>query len=168
MKHQSLIAGLIAIIIHGLVLFPYTNFQGVDFKAKRKDLVEIELLAKKKEPPPKKKIQMKKPKPKPKKVIEPPKEEEEEEIAAEEMAENKNPIYPKVAIRNQWEGTVHIKLLIKVDGSVGSILIVKSSGYIVLDKSALRAIRSWQFVPATKKGKPVASWQVIPVKFELK
>ena len=168
MKHQLLIASLIAIIIHGLILFPYTNFQGVDFKAKRKDLVEIELLAKKKEPPPKKKIEKKKPKPKPKKVIEPPKEEEEEEIEAEEIAENKDPIYPKIAIRNQWEGTVHIKLFIKVDGSVGSILIVKSSGYLVLDKSALRAIRSWRFVPATKRGKPVASWQVIPVIFELK
>ena len=52
-------------------------------------------------------------------------------------------------------------------GSVGKIELEKSSGFDVLDNSALDAVRDWVFIPGKKNGVPVSSWVTVPIKFQL-
>lgn len=172
MKHQVKLSFLFAVLIHFILLFPYGNFDRLDFKANAEELIEVELLAKRKpKPPPKKVIKKKRTKPKPKKVEEPPKDEpkveEIDDTDAEEYQGNKDPIYPKIAIRKGWQGTVILMVEVLKDGSIGSIKLSKSSGKSILDKAALKAVSTWRFYPATNNGKKVSSWLKVPVKFEL-
>jgi TonB family protein len=37
----------------------------------------------------------------------------------------------------------------------------------LLDKSAMNALRDWQFKPATQAGVTVIAWVQVPVKFQL-
>lgn len=52
----------------------------------------------------------------------------------------RNKEYPALALRGRLEGTVTVRFTIRNDGSVGSAGIVKSSGYNLLDQSALRTV----------------------------
>ncbi len=52
----------------------------------------------------------------------------------------RNKEYPVLALRGRLEGTVTVRFTIRNDGSVGSAGIVKSSGYNLLDQSALRTV----------------------------
>lgn len=56
------------------------------------------------------------------------------------------------------QGAVVLKVLITPDGRAAEVLVVASSGYPRLDRSAMDTIREWRFVPAVKAGKPVAAW----------
>lgn len=49
--------------------------------------------------------------------------------------------YPGRALREGWSGKVRVSFVIQEDGSVSDIRILGSSGYEVLDQSALEAIR---------------------------
>lgn len=53
--------------------------------------------------------------------------------------------YPTEARRNGWEGTVVLDLAIAADGTLQSAAIHTSSGHRVLDRAALRMIRSARF-----------------------
>ena len=48
--------------------------------------------------------------------------------------------YPPIARRMGWEGTVVLRFILSKDGSVKEKEITKSSGYEILDKSALKAL----------------------------
>ena len=49
-------------------------------------------------------------------------------------------IYPPVARKRGWEGTVIISLRVTPEGALKDIQLARSSGYDVLDRSALRAL----------------------------
>lgn len=53
--------------------------------------------------------------------------------------------YPPRARRNGWEGTVVLDVLVAPDGTCAEASILSSSGHDVLDKAALRMIRSARF-----------------------
>ena len=53
--------------------------------------------------------------------------------------------YPPRARRNGWEGIVVLDLLVAPDGTCAEASILSSSGHDVLDKAALRMIRSARF-----------------------
>jgi protein TonB len=57
---------------------------------------------------------------------------------------------------------------ISADGGVGGLRIKRSSGYAMLDRSALEAVRTWKFEPGRKMGKPANMWVEVPVKFILR
>jgi len=82
--------------------------------------------------------------------------------------ENTHPTYPLIARIRRFEGTVILSVEILTNGSVGILTIKKSSGYTVLDKSALEAVKTWKFEPGKKTGKPTIMWVDVPVKFVLK
>jgi protein TonB len=46
--------------------------------------------------------------------------------------------------------------------------IKRSSGYAMLDRSALEAVKTWKFEPGRKMGKPANMWVEVPVKFILR
>ena len=89
-------------------------------------------------------------------------------LAIPRYRENTHPAYPLIARIRGHEGIVILSVEIFTDGSVGSLKIKKSSGYTVLDKSALEAVKTWKFEPGRKTGKPVIMWVDVPVKFVLK
>ena len=77
------------------------------------------------------------------------------------------PQYPNQARKNNWEGTVRVKVLIAESGIVQDILLARSSGYSSLDQAALDGVRRWRFKPAYQDGCPVTAWVIVPVIFEL-
>jgi len=60
------------------------------------------------------------------------------------------PLYPVLAQRNRYEGTVTIEILVDASGAVAEARVFKSSGYSVLDDAALELVKHrWRF-PAGK------------------
>lgn len=75
--------------------------------------------------------------------------------------------YPRWAIREGWYGRMVIAVEILLDGKVGRYKVMKSTGYRMLDDIATSAVRSWEFYPALKNGKPFSTCIEIPVSFQL-
>jgi len=80
---------------------------------------------------------------------------------------NPAPIYPQLAREQGWEGTVVLKIFVESDGQPASIEILQSSGYRILDESAVSAVQKWQFLPTRTGGFTFSSWIKIPVRFTL-
>jgi protein TonB len=81
---------------------------------------------------------------------------------------NPKPPYPEVARRRGYEGTVRLKVEVLASGEVGRIWVMESSSYEVLDRSALKTVKDWSFIPARFGGIPVKSTVIVPVTFQLK
>ena len=81
---------------------------------------------------------------------------------------NPPPKYPALAIRRGYQGTVLLEVLVDKNGRVGDLQVFKSSGYPVLDKKALAAVKDWLFEPGMKENKTVEMWVRIPIRFQLK
>jgi len=61
------------------------------------------------------------------------------------------PKYPKLAIKKGYEGTLKLKIKIMKNGSVKDVLIKKSTGYNILDKSGIYAAKNSKFYPLSKE-----------------
>lgn len=81
--------------------------------------------------------------------------------------ENAPPIYPEIARVRGYEGIVLVFAEILPNGRVGEVKIRKSSGYAILDQSAIQAVKPWKFEPAKKSGSPFTAWVELPIKFIL-
>ncbi len=78
------------------------------------------------------------------------------------------PAYPSRSRDLGEEGTVIITILIGTDGKVKEAKISKSSGFSLLDGSALATVKEkWQFKPGTRNGKPIESRVRVPIKFSI-
>ncbi len=75
--------------------------------------------------------------------------------------------YPPLARRRNYQGTVLLDVLVGRDGTVRDLRLDKSSGYSVLDRSALAAVRTWRFEPARRGTIPIKMWVKVPVRFEM-
>ncbi|UCD70849.1 MAG: energy transducer TonB [Syntrophobacterales bacterium] len=80
---------------------------------------------------------------------------------------NPRPPYPRIARRKGYQGLVVLKVEILPDGRVGELRVKMSSGYPILDRSALKTVRKWRFIPAKRGRDPIRIWAEIPIKFEL-
>jgi periplasmic protein TonB len=80
---------------------------------------------------------------------------------------NPKPKYPMIARMSGYEGKVLLKVLVLKNGKVGKIDMEKSSGYGILDKSAIESVENWIFIPGKKNGIPISSWVEVPIRFEL-
>lgn len=56
-----------------------------------------------------------------------------------------DPVYPRKARRNGWEGTVFLQALINKKGEVAEAFVTTSSGFELLDQTALKAVKQWQY-----------------------
>jgi protein TonB len=81
--------------------------------------------------------------------------------------ENAPPGYPEIARLRGYEGVVLVAAEILPDGRVGGTRISRSSGYAILDQTAIEAVKPWKFEPAKKSGKPYKMWVELPIKFVL-
>ncbi len=82
-------------------------------------------------------------------------------------AENPRPVYPQEARQKGYEGEVILRVEVLPNGRVGQIEVRKSSGYELLDRSALATVKQWKFIPAKKGEASIPLWVNIPVKFQL-
>ena len=74
--------------------------------------------------------------------------------------------YPDYAKKAHIEGTVWVKVWIDEQGKTKKAEVLKSENEL-FNASAKAAVTQWEFKPATKDGKPVAVWVMIPFKFKL-
>ncbi|MBW1783803.1 MAG: TonB family protein [Deltaproteobacteria bacterium] len=81
---------------------------------------------------------------------------------------NPRPAYPKMAKRRGYEGTVLLEVLVNSAGKVDDLRLLKSSGYRVLDRSAMKSVKNWLFEPGSVGEQKVDMWVRIPVRFELR
>lgn len=81
---------------------------------------------------------------------------------------NPPPEYPAAARRRGYEGTVMIEVLVDREGGVKDLRLFSSSGYDMLDRAAMRAVRGWVFEPATQGQEKVEMWVRVPLTFRLK
>lgn len=81
---------------------------------------------------------------------------------------NKPPHYPRRARLRNFQGTVLLNVLVGKTGVAKQVHISRSSGYTILDEAALKAVRSWQFIPASYSGAAVEEHLEVPVTFQLK
>lgn len=80
---------------------------------------------------------------------------------------NPEPKYPRVARRRNYQGTVMLDVRVTVDGSAAEVRIAQSSGYAILDRCALNAVKRWRFSPARRGDRPFEMWVQVPVRFKL-
>jgi protein TonB len=80
---------------------------------------------------------------------------------------NPRPAYPKLAMRQGWEGTVLLRVHVLPNGHPDTLAIRKSSGRDILDEAASDAVKGWTFSPATQGDKPIAGWVNVPIVFRL-
>jgi len=80
---------------------------------------------------------------------------------------NARPAYPRVALREGWEGTVILRVNVLPDGHVTSASVVRSGGHSILDDAALAVVKSWLFDPATQGGKGIPSVVTVPLQFRI-
>ena len=82
-------------------------------------------------------------------------------------AVNPKPSYPDEAREKGYEGDVLLRVEVLPNGRVGHLEVKQTSGYEILDQSALSAVRQWRFLPARKGGEAIPFWVNIPIKFHL-
>ena len=80
---------------------------------------------------------------------------------------NPPPVYPAEAKRNGQQGVALFRVVVNAGGHAESVTLIKTSGYRILDNSALGAVRKWKFHPATIGGVKVSSTVKVPVRFTL-
>jgi TonB family protein len=84
-----------------------------------------------------------------------------------ELVEKVEPAYPFIARRNGISGKVRVKLLVGIDGRVIRPSIVEAEPKGVFEQTVLEAIQKWKFKPGIYRGRPVATWVILPVQFRL-
>ncbi|HNY30328.1 MAG TPA: TonB family protein [Fibrobacteria bacterium] len=84
-----------------------------------------------------------------------------------EYLRNPMPEYPVVSRFLGEEGRVELLVVVDTSGGPVSVHVVQTSRHPRLDGAALRAVWSWAFHPAIRKGRPVVASVVVPIRFSL-
>jgi TonB family protein len=74
------------------------------------------------------------------------------------------PSYPDIAREQGWEGEVLLSVDVDPNGNVSNVQLISSSGYPVLDNTAIDRAWSWQF-DASENGQ---QGRMVSVPFELR
>jgi len=80
---------------------------------------------------------------------------------------NRPPTYPRKSRRLGEQGKVVLAVEVDLSGTVSQVKISQSSGYMRLDRSAIKAVLSWRFIAGKKAGVPQKMWVNIPIHFVL-
>jgi protein TonB len=82
-------------------------------------------------------------------------------------AENPKPRYPRLARLRGWQGRVVLRVTVTPEGVPTAVTVEASSGFLALDRAAVKAVRAWRFRPARFAGSAVADTVRVPIRFEL-
>jgi iron complex outermembrane receptor protein len=80
------------------------------------------------------------------------------------VVQHVDPVYPPSALSERRHADVVLAVTVDVDGHVSKVDVIESGGPN-LDEAATVAAREWTFVPAMRRGKPVASRIKVPFHF---
>ncbi|HUB89353.1 MAG TPA: energy transducer TonB [Dyella sp.] len=76
--------------------------------------------------------------------------------------------FPVQALRARMQGTVLLRVLVDENGKPVDVIVDRSSGHPLLDKSAReQVLAGWTFQPAVINGHAVKAWAQVPVSFVL-
>ncbi|MBW2435316.1 MAG: TonB family protein [Deltaproteobacteria bacterium] len=81
--------------------------------------------------------------------------------------QNPAPAYPRRARRLGYEGIVMLKVLVDENGRVNDLVVLETSGYPILDRTALVSVKKWLFEPGTEGGIKKKMWVRVPIRFRL-
>ncbi len=80
---------------------------------------------------------------------------------------NPAPPYPEMSKKRGEEGLVLLRVMVEKTGHPMKIEIMHSSGFPLLDGSALQTVQRWTFIPAHAGSLPVDSVVEVPIRFRL-
>ena len=79
------------------------------------------------------------------------------------------PAYTSDAMRAKVQGTVLLQCVVRPDGSVSDIQVIRSLDSVFgLDEEAKKAARQWRFAPGTRMGQAVPVQITIELMFTLR
>jgi TonB family protein len=87
-------------------------------------------------------------------------------VSRPEIVSQTRPVYTELARRNRVTGTVIVEAVIDEQGTVTDVRVLKGLP-MGLDRSAVEAIKTWKFKPATLEGRPVPVYYVLTVNFQV-
>jgi len=76
------------------------------------------------------------------------------------------PVYPEMARHTGVEGIVWVKLWVDERGDARKAVVIQSD-HEIFNQASIDAAIQWKFEPARLRGKPVAVWVTLPMKFKL-
>jgi protein TonB len=88
-------------------------------------------------------------------------------VGAERIG-NRKPPYPPQALARGWQGEARVLVTVRADGTVGDVRLATSSGYRLLDDTAIRAAWSWRYKPRLVDGVPAPDLLEQPVEFRIR
>ena len=68
-------------------------------------------------------------------------------LGGRQVIYQEKPEYPAILRAKGIESAVHLRFVVTAEGNVKDVSIVRTSGYPDMDRSAVRALRKWSFVP---------------------
>jgi TonB family protein len=89
-----------------------------------------------------------------------------EDLVAPSPVRKVDPRYPPVLIEQRIEGEVRLYAIIRADGTVDSVQVLRSV-HPDLDRYSIEALVKWRFRPAGRNGKPVDVEAVVSIPFRL-
>lgn len=153
-------------IIHAIILFvPFAKKEIVNYNKQQKSNEYITLNLYKHQPKAKTKKIKKVRKIKTKKVakqnpIIKPKEEAPKSKIDWELY-TPSPQYPTIARKRKWQGEIKIKIDTDHNGHVIRTVVDKSTGFHILDKTAINTVKTWRVTPNLKD-------EVVPIVFRIR
>jgi periplasmic protein TonB len=78
------------------------------------------------------------------------------------------PAYPPRSVMLGQQGQVVVRAAIDPRGNPEEVVVWTSSGFPLLDKAAIDAVKRWRFMPARRGSSTVAAWVQVPVNFKLR
>jgi TonB family protein len=87
-------------------------------------------------------------------------------VSAPLVLSKMEPQYTEEARKASVQAIVVTSLVVRQDGSPTDVRVIRGAGF-GLDEKAVESIRTWQFKPAMKEGKPVAVFATVEVNFRL-
>lgn len=90
-----------------------------------------------------------------KKKLNSPSKEESQKSKASKLTKNfetsvisyTDPTYPRLAQKRKWTGKVRLSIKVHKSGTILEVTVLSSSGYLILDNSALKSAKKWRFKP---------------------
>jgi protein TonB len=89
------------------------------------------------------------------------------DVSAPRALKQVQPQYTNDAMRAKIQGTVAIECIVRPDGSVSDLHVVRSLEP-TLDQEALKALNQWRFAPGMKDGRAVPVMMTVEMSFNLK
>ena len=79
-----------------------------------------------------------------------------------------DPLYPEMARVARVEGNVVLQAIVRQDGSVGDLHVLRSNRPMMgFEEAAIAAVQQWRYEPATQNGRPVDVYFTVFVEFSL-